>query len=934
MAAACCGLVRRRRNGNSKYQQQPLPHVGSQQPATNDFSRLHTVLCLTELQTAATEILADILPCRDIRFHYNEESPIVAGQVAETFSNGYLRVLASAQDLVHLDANSLRQPEAAAVFGSAPSGYQGIALPIREQGATHCLVTLVAPEVVEQHRMTLEAFKRQLETTCTRLVRLAAMGFPGAAGKQQQQSASSESGGPEVDGAKHNSSALVRRDSQSHPILALCAELYDQDSGSLQLKVINYLKSRIGCETGFLLLVSQDRAHVCCQVVGNSVLQEEVHIGLRLWCDCEIPEAHKNFFAVVIQNNKSYYLEDIPKEQLDDIVSVLGGSVDIRSLLCVPVTSRGVGQVVAIACMVNKTSAANFKQSDVDIIHECFRYTSTVLTSTIAFQTERMLKNQTQALLQVAQNIFRKLDDLTVLLREIMAEARNLTQAERCSVFLLDKETNELVAKVFDGLPTTSNEKEQPVEIRIPANHGIAGYVATKGEMLNIKDAYSHPLFYSKVDEDTGFRTRNILCFPIQDESGTIVGVAQLCNKINAAHFSNFDEDIARAFSVYCCISIIHSLMYKKVQAAQARHQLATELMTYHMHVPDRGIEELTSAPTKRMEDFCPNFDSFVSVPRHVADSDTCQAVMFMFDDLSLTKQYRIHRTTLARFVLLARKGYRDPPYHNWSHAFSVAHFTYLCLKNLRLENYLTPLEYFSFLVASLCHDIDHRGTNNSFENSSGSALSGLYSSEGSVLERHHFSQTVCILNREGCNVFENLSEKEYSAVLDIIRDIILATDLAHHLKIRKDIEAMVSQKKFDVHNQQHRYLLLCLLMTASDLSDQTKVWKNTRQVAKLIYQEFFSLGDKEKSLGKQPAEGMDRDKADIPQLQVNFLNIIAAPVYKAMEQIWPNECGVLCKQIERNISNWKTIRQKLENKEVEKTDRTIFEECLVSDDE
>uniref|UniRef100_A0A1I8IAM5 GAF domain-containing protein n=1 Tax=Macrostomum lignano TaxID=282301 RepID=A0A1I8IAM5_9PLAT len=196
MAAACCGLVRRRRNGNSKYQQQPLPHVGSQQPATNDFSRLHTVLCLTELQTAATEILADILPCRDIRFHYNEESPIVAGQVAETFSNGYLRVLASAQDLVHLDANSLRQPEAAAVFGSAPSGYQGIALPIREQGATHCLVTLVAPEVVEQHRMTLEAFKRQLETTCTRLVRLAAMGFPGAAGKQQQQSASSESGGP------------------------------------------------------------------------------------------------------------------------------------------------------------------------------------------------------------------------------------------------------------------------------------------------------------------------------------------------------------------------------------------------------------------------------------------------------------------------------------------------------------------------------------------------------------------------------------------------------------------------------------------------------------------------------------------------------------------------------------------------------------------
>uniref|UniRef100_A0A1I8JLH5 PDEase domain-containing protein n=1 Tax=Macrostomum lignano TaxID=282301 RepID=A0A1I8JLH5_9PLAT len=370
--------------------------------------------------------------------------------------------------------------------------------------------------------------------------------------------------------------------------------------------------------------------------------------------------------------------------------------------------------------------------------------------------------------------------------------------------------------------------------------------------------------------------------------------------------------------------------MYKRVQAAQARHQLATELMTYHMH---RAVYDLANAPVRRLDEFCPHFDQFVSVPRDIVEADSCSAVVQMFDDLKLTKIWRIRRTTLARFVLLARKGYRDPPYHNWSHAFSVAHFTYLCLKNLRLDKCLTPLEYFSFLVASLCHDIDHRGTNNSFENSSGSALSGLYSSEGSVLERHHFSQTVCILNREGCNVFENLSEKEYSAVLDIIRDIILATDLAHHLKIKSEIDA-VAESGPDWSKQQHRYLMLCLLMTASDLSDQTKVWKNTRQVAKLIYQEFFSLGDKEKSLGKQPAEGMDRDKADIPQLQVNFLNIIAAPVYKAMVKVWPAQCSVLTSQIDRNVSNWRIIGQKLSSGEVQRCDATIFESRLVPDDE
>ena len=44
------------------------------------------------------------------------------------------------------------------------------------------------------------------------------------------------------------------------------------------------------------------------------------------------------------------------------------------------------------------------------------------------------------------------------------------------------------------------------------------------------------------------------------------------------------------------------------------------------------------------------------------------------------------------RFVLMVRKGYRDPPYHNWMHAFSVFHFTYVLIKRLRLvqQEYLT----------------------------------------------------------------------------------------------------------------------------------------------------------------------------------------------------------------------------------------------------
>lgn len=70
-------------------------------------------------------------------------------------------------------------------------------------------------------------------------------------------------------------------------------------------------------------------------------------------------------------------------------------------------------------------------------------------------------------------------------------------------------------------------------------------------------------------------------------------------------------------------------------------------------------------------------------------------------------------------------------------HAFSVAHFAYLLIKNLNLvkEGYMTSLQALVFLVSCLCHDIDHRGTNNSFQTKCGTILASLYSSEGSVME-------------------------------------------------------------------------------------------------------------------------------------------------------------------------------------------------------
>ncbi|NXW11606.1 PDE2A phosphodiesterase, partial [Fregetta grallaria] len=645
-----------------------------------------------------------------------------------------------------------------------------------------------------------------------------------------------------------------------------------------------------------LLLVSEDNHQLFCQVVGDRVLEEEISFSLTF-----------GRLGQVVEDKKSITLKDISEEEHKQLSSMLG--CEVTSMLCVPVISRATSQVVALACAFNKLSGESYTEAEEHKIQHCFCYTSTVLTSTLAFQKEQKLKCECQALLQVAKNLFTHLDDVSVLLQEIITEARNLSNAEICSVFLLDRLSHELVAKVFDG----GVVDDESYEIRIPADQGIAGHVATTGKILNIKDAYSHPLFYRGVDDSTGFRTRNILCFPIKNESQEVIGVAELVNKINGPWFSKFDEDLATAFSIYCGISIAHV----RARGGGPRNSLGTPWGPGHStghrqwlpQVSDDEYTKLLSEGIQPVSTIDPNFASFTYTPRSLPEDDTSMAILSMLQDMNFINNYKMDRQTLTRFCLMVKKGYRDPPYHNWMHAFSVSHFCYLLYKNLELVNYLEDIEIFALFISCMCHDLDHRGTNNSFQVASKSVLAALYSSEGSVMERHHFAQAIAILNSQGCNIFDHFSRKDYQRMLDLMRDIILATDLAHHLRIFKDLQKM-AEVGYDPKNKQHRSLLLCLLMTSCDLSDQTKGWKTTRKIAELIYKEFFSQGDLEKAMGNRPLEMMDREKAYIPELQISFMEHIAMPIYKLLQDLFP-KAAELYERVASNREQWTKVSHK-----------------------
>jgi signal transduction protein with GAF and PtsI domain len=106
-------------------------------------------------------------------------------------------------------------------------------------------------------------------------------------------------------------------------------------------------------------------------------------------------------------------------------------------------------------------------------------------------------------------------------------------RAEKASLWLLDEERGELWSKVFGGEQHTA---------RVPKDAGIVGRVFETGQLLSVPDAYAEPLFNRAVDEETGFRTRNILAVPLRDSNERVFGVAELLNKANGQAFDSEDE--------------------------------------------------------------------------------------------------------------------------------------------------------------------------------------------------------------------------------------------------------------------------------------------------------------------------------------------------------------------------------------------------------
>ncbi|WP_041959675.1 HD domain-containing phosphohydrolase [Sulfurospirillum arsenophilum] len=156
--------------------------------------------------------------------------------------------------------------------------------------------------------------------------------------------------------------------------------------------------------------------------------------------------------------------------------------------------------------------------------------------------------------------VINKTKSLDGVLESMANFARDILQADRCSIFIYDKHKDELWSKVAHEVHP----------IRISAKKGLAGYAALSQETQIVVDAYNDYRFNREVDKATGYLTQTILSVPLLDNQENTIGVFQALNKKKSI-FTNVDAELLLLISNYAASAIENAILYDKLRDTQTK---------------------------------------------------------------------------------------------------------------------------------------------------------------------------------------------------------------------------------------------------------------------------------------------------------------------------------------------------------------------------
>ncbi|CAI5796931.1 cGMP-specific 3 3' [Podarcis lilfordi] len=645
-----------------------------------------------------------------------------------------------------------------------------------------------------------------------------------------------------------------------------------------------------------------------------------------------------------------------------------------RNILATPIMNGK--DVVAVIMAVNKVGGPFFSSADESIFLKYLNFASLNLKIYHLSYLHNCETRRGQVLLWSANKVFEELTDIERQFHKSFYTVRAYLNCDRYSVGLLDmskeKEFFDLWPVLMGEIPPYSGPRTPDgreiifykvidyilhgkEEIKVIPNpkpdhwalvSGLPTYVAETGFICNIMDAASDEMFTfqeSPVDE-SGWIIKNVLSMPIVNKKEEIVGVATFYNRKDGKPFDEQDETLMESLTQFLGWSVLNTDTYDKMNKLENRKDIAQDMVFYHVQCDKNEIQAIL--PTRQklgkevaecdeeeltavLKEQLPDPAQFEIYDFHFSDLewtelDLVKCGIQMYYELGVVKKFQIPQEVLVRFIYSVSKGYRRITYHNWRHGFNVAQTMFTLLMTGNLKQYYTDLEALAMVTAALCHDIDHRGTNNLYQMKSQHALAKLHGS--SILERHHLEFGKFLLSEESLNIYQNLNRRQFEHVNHLMDIAIIATDLALYFKKRTMFQKIVDESKtYNSEREWVEYLslettkkeiIMAMMMTACDLSAITKPWEVQSKVALLVAAEFWEQGDMERNvLQQQPIPMMDRRKAaELPKLQVGFIDFVCTFVYKEFTR-FHSEIQPMYDRLLNNRKEWKALADEYDEK-------------------
>ncbi len=312
-------------------------------------------------------------------------------------------------------------------------------------------------------------------------------------------------------------------------------------------------------------------------------IEEEVEQGVRI-------PVGRGFAGRVAADREPVILDDVDHA---DVLNPILREKGIKSMLGVPLIVGG--EVIGVL-HVGVLRPRTFTDGDVELLQLAGDRAAIAISHARAYEAERAARRRIEHLQSVMDAALAHLE-LEELLAVLLPRIRSILETDTCAVLLLERATNELVARAAVGI-----EEEVEQGVRIPVGRGFAGRVAADREPV-ILDDLDHADVLNPILREKGIKS--MLGVPLI-EGGEVIGVLHV-GVLSKRLFTTDDVELLELVASRVALAIERARLHEEVRMLDRLKANFVAIASHELRTPAASVYGVLTTLARREKDLSPD---------------------------------------------------------------------------------------------------------------------------------------------------------------------------------------------------------------------------------------------------------------------------------------------------------------------------------------